>query len=185
MAGSGETFWDMIRLDGQLPGPRKAIPVEDHDLREDVPLSLLEEDLPLPDPVKHKEPDIPGLPPSNADHSQPSEGRSSLRGNVSVRATGRFIYTDDGGMRLRFSEAFFSMSLEEQYRGLAEFYGKKALETPPTDVEVNKETSRHEFTMLVMEALLNKLKRGERLEKDADVVLSMDDIMGADDSIFS
>lgn len=95
----------------------------------------------------------------------------------------RLDFTDDGGLRLRFSEAFFSMSVEEQYHGLEEFYWKKALETP-TDLEVNKEVSRHEFTMLVMESLLKKLKRGERLEKDADVVLSMDDIMGADDSEF-
>jgi hypothetical protein len=92
-------------------------------------------------------------------------------------------FADDGKWDIQLSEDFLSSSLEDQLQALEAFYWRKNLE-PSSTLEVNSEMTEHEFTLVVTECLITKLKRGERLGNDTDIEISLDEFMGSDDSLF-
>ncbi len=92
-------------------------------------------------------------------------------------------FSDDGSMGIEFSEEFLSLSLEDQLKAMEAFWGKKNM-VAFSSLEVNREMTEHELTLVVLECLLAKLKRGEHIRKDTDIKISMDDLAGSDDSLF-
>lgn len=92
-------------------------------------------------------------------------------------------FADDGKLGIELSEDFLSLSLEDQLKAMEAFFLKRNLE-PSSFLEVNREMAEHEVTLVVTECLIAKLKKGERLGKDTDIEISLDELMGSDDSLF-
>lgn len=88
----------------------------------------------------------------------------------------RLEFSEDGSLGVEFSHDFVSLSHEEQIETLEAFFWKKMWESAPTQ-DVNKAMAQHEMTIIFAESFLAKLKRGEPLEKDADIDLSLEDLM--------
>lgn len=88
-------------------------------------------------------------------------------------------FSEDGSLGVEFSEDFLSSSLEEQIQGLEAFFWKKTLEPSPTQ-EVNKEMTQHEITIILAQAMLAKLKAGERIESDTHIDISLEELMSSD-----
>lgn len=88
----------------------------------------------------------------------------------------RVEFSEDGGLGVRFSESFLSSSHEEQLQALEAFFWKKTLE-PSTTHQVDKAMTEHEIMMIVAETLLAKLRRGERLERDSNIDILLEDLM--------
>ena len=85
-------------------------------------------------------------------------------------------FSQDGSLGVEFSEDFLSSSHEEQLKALEAFFWKKSLEPSPTQ-EVNNAMAQHEITIILAESLMARLKRGERIERDADIDISLEDLM--------
>ena len=88
-------------------------------------------------------------------------------------------FLEDGSLGVEFSEDFLSSSLEEQIQSLEAFFWEKTLEPSPTQ-EVNKEMTQHEITIILAQAMLAKLKRGERIESDMHMDISLGELMTSD-----
>jgi hypothetical protein len=88
-------------------------------------------------------------------------------------------FSEDGSLGVQFSEDFLSSSLEEQIQSLEAFFWEKTLEPSPTQ-EVNKEMTQHEITIILAQAMLAKLKRGERIDSDTHMDISLEELMVSD-----
>jgi|GEM_PF-6627033 len=87
----------------------------------------------------------------------------------------RVEFSEDGNLAVEFSEDFLSSSHDDQIQALEVFFWKKTLGPSPI-LEVNKAMTEHEITIIVAEAMLAKLKRGERLERDSAIDISWDEL---------
>lgn len=88
----------------------------------------------------------------------------------------RLELSEDESLSVEFSHEFVSLSHAEQIETLEAFFWKKMQEPAPTQ-DVNKAMAQHEMTIIFAESFLAKLKRGERLDNDADIDLSLEDLM--------
>ncbi len=84
-------------------------------------------------------------------------------------------FSENGSLSIEFSGDFLSLSQEEQLRALESFFWEKTWEPSPTE-EVSETMAQHEIRVIVAETLLAKLKRGERIEADADIDISFGDL---------
>jgi flagellar capping protein FliD len=88
-------------------------------------------------------------------------------------------FSEDGSLGVEFSEDFLSSSLEEQIQSLEAFFWEKTLE-PSSTQEVNREMTQHEITIILAQAMLAKLKRGERIDGDTHMDISLEELMVSD-----
>lgn len=88
----------------------------------------------------------------------------------------RIEFPEEGGLGIEFSDDFVSLSQEEQIRALESFFWEKTSEPSPAQ-GVDEAMAQHEIAMVIVEALLAKLKRGERIEEGADLDISLGDLM--------
>ena len=94
----------------------------------------------------------------------------------------RAEFSEDGSVSVEFSEKFLSLSHAEQVQALEAFLWRKTLEPSPTP-DVDEAMAHHEITIILAESLLAKLRRGERIEKNADIEISIGDLMPPDDVV--
>jgi hypothetical protein len=85
------------------------------------------------------------------------------------------VVSEDNHVGVEFSEAFLALSIEEQLKAMEGFYWKKTLE-PQAAFDVGIETVKHEWTIVLAESMLANLKRGEPVERDGQVDISLDDL---------
>jgi hypothetical protein len=88
-------------------------------------------------------------------------------------------FSGDGGIEVAFSEAFLSFSREEQVQALEAFFSKKMSE-PFSAEDIGKAAAKEEITIILAESLLAKLKRGERIERDTNIDISLEELTDPD-----
>lgn len=86
----------------------------------------------------------------------------------------RVEFSEDGNLGVEFSEDFLSSSQDDQLQAVEAFFWKKMSE-PAQDVSAA--AAKNEIVIILAEALLGKLKRGERIDKDSDIDISLEEIM--------
>jgi hypothetical protein len=87
-------------------------------------------------------------------------------------------FSEDGGIDVAFSEEFLSLSREAQLHTLEAFFSETV--SKPCAQEVDRAAAEEEITILLAQSLLAKLKRGERIEKEAKLDISLEELMDPD-----
>jgi len=70
-------------------------------------------------------------------------------------------FRENGGLDIQFSEGFLSSSQKDQVLALQDFYREKSLEANSIQ-ELSYDLAKSEQILMVVEALLGKVKRGGR-----------------------
>jgi len=88
----------------------------------------------------------------------------------------RVVVSEDNHVEVEFSEAFVALSIEEQRKAMEAFYWQKASESQAA-FDVGKEAVTHEMIVVLAGSMLGKLKRGEPVESDGQVDVSLEDLV--------
>jgi hypothetical protein len=85
-------------------------------------------------------------------------------------------FTDDNRVGITLSEEFLSLSAKEQTKRMREFFWQKTSE-PDSVEDIGRESVRKEVTIILAETLLNKLTRGEILDGETKINISLEELM--------
>ena len=87
----------------------------------------------------------------------------------------RIVFSEDKRLGVEFSDEFLASSLEEQMERLKALLREKHM-APFSAEDVSQTAAEHEIMIVLIEVFLAKLRRGERIEKDTSVGMSLQDL---------
>jgi len=85
-------------------------------------------------------------------------------------------FADDNSVAVEFENGFLSLSQDKQLEAIEGFYRKKMSE-PLFATDVSRSAAENEMTIILAETILAKLKRGEMIEKDSGIEISLEELM--------
>jgi hypothetical protein len=88
----------------------------------------------------------------------------------------RVVVSEDNHIGVEFSETFLALSMEEQLKAIEAFYWQKTSE-PQAAFGVGKEVVKHEMTIVLAEGMLANLKRGQPVERDGLIDITLEDLV--------
>jgi hypothetical protein len=87
----------------------------------------------------------------------------------------RVLFSEDGKLGVVFSDEFLASSVEEQMEALKALLREKQM-APFYAEDVSQAAAENEIMIILIEVFLGKLRRGERIEKDTSVGMSLQDL---------
>jgi hypothetical protein len=87
----------------------------------------------------------------------------------------RVVFSEDKKFSVEFSDGFLASSVDEQMNALKALL-RKRLETPVFTQDVNETTAENEIVIVLLETFLAKLRRGERIKRDTDIGVYLEDL---------
>ncbi|UCD86950.1 MAG: hypothetical protein JSV01_04050 [Desulfobacterales bacterium] len=87
----------------------------------------------------------------------------------------RVVFSEDKKFSVEFSDAFLASSVDEQMNALKALL-RKRLETPVFTQDVNEAAAENEIVIVLLETFLAKLRRGERIKRDTDIGVYLEDL---------
>jgi hypothetical protein len=88
----------------------------------------------------------------------------------------RVVVSEDNHVGVEFSGAFLGLSMEEQLKAIETFYWQKTSE-PQAAFDVSKEAVKREMTIVLAESMMANLKRGEPIERDGLIDITLEDLV--------
>lgn len=85
------------------------------------------------------------------------------------------VFSEDKNFGMEFSDEFLGMSVEKQMETLKALLREKHL-APVSAENVSKTVAESEIIIILLESLLAKLRRGERIEMDTSVGVFLEDL---------
>jgi hypothetical protein len=92
----------------------------------------------------------------------------------------RVEFSGDDSIGVEFSDQFLSLSVEGQIQALEALFSEK-MSKPISTQDVSKAAAENEIVIIFLEILLARLKRGERIENDSDINVSISELIASDD----
>jgi hypothetical protein len=86
------------------------------------------------------------------------------------------VVSEDNHVGVEFSEAFLALSMEEQLKAMEAFFWQKTSE-PQAAFDIGKEAVKHEMTIVLAESMLANLRRGEPVERDGLIDITLEDLV--------
>ena len=87
----------------------------------------------------------------------------------------RVVFSEDKNFGMEFSDEFLASSIEKQMETLKALLREKLM-APVSAEDVSQTAAENEIMIILIEVFLGKLRRGERIEKDTSVGMSLQDL---------
>ncbi len=87
----------------------------------------------------------------------------------------RVVFSEDKKLSVEFSDAFLAASVDEQMDALKALL-RKRLEAAGFIQDVDEAAAENEIVIVLLETFLAKLRRGERIKRDTDIGVYLEDL---------